>query len=107
MLIDDLGGHHPVLFHAHLTHSIVGHGIAREYRREHMFYTVRSAGFWCPDTQRTHGRSESLNLEPHPTDAFYITYGGAVAHVPEDAIPGLLVTLQAAVDSLPRRKDDG
>lgn len=76
------GSMHPVLFFDHLTHSIVAHGICREYRREKVFLNPISAGFWDEEQLKVHGRSESLNMESVKTDAYYIALGGAVSNIP-------------------------
>ena len=100
MLEDSLGGRHPVTFHDHLTHSIVAHGICREYRRENPaeFYNVVSAGFYNPETHDVYGKSESLNMECSPLDGARIYLGGAVSHLSDD----VLTTSMEALDMLGR-----
>ena len=98
MLQDSLGGKHPVIFHDHLTHSIVAHGICREYRRQHPteFYSVINAGFYNPDTHEAYGHSESLDMKPSPMDGARIYLGGAVSHLSDEL-------LESSMDALVNR----
>jgi len=87
MLENDKGGFHPVLFHESLIHSVVAHGICREYRREGEWINPVSAGFYDEEKGVTSGFSESLSLKSDPTDSFYIKYGDAVRMVPRKMVP--------------------
>lgn len=84
MLQDNLGGMHPVMFHDHLTHSIVADGICSTYARSRgeLRLTPVSAGFYSEDTMEVSGHSDSLGLDSVSTDALYIVLGGAVSHLP-------------------------
>jgi hypothetical protein len=87
MLEDEMKGKHPVLFHEKLVHSVVAHGICREYRGQTPteFWTVINAGFYDPENKVVYGRSESLSLVVGAMDAERIRLGPAVAYI-SDAI---------------------
>tara|TARA_R110000737_G_scaffold284786_3_gene291244 strand:+ start:242 stop:550 length:309 start_codon:yes stop_codon:yes gene_type:complete len=94
MLRSEHGGHHAILFHDRLTHSIVAHGVVREYRRNGEFYNIVSAGFYDDENKVSHGESESLNLKSEPYDAAYIFLGDSVSLVPTNEVMGLLAQLK-------------
>ncbi len=93
ILQDSLGGRHPVLFHDHLTHSIVAKGVIHAYQSEGKSFDVESAGFWDPEEMITHGRSESLNLDPLPGDNAYIFIGGSISYLSRDMVTSVINSL--------------
>jgi hypothetical protein len=59
----------PILFPDMLTHSDVAKAYIGGEDRRHSPGKVVSAGFYDPVTHETSGRSESLDLGPHPDDS--------------------------------------
>ncbi len=81
----ETGSRHAVVFGEQLIHSVVAHGICREYRREGGWFKPISAGF--TDMERATGESESLSIGSDPSDIAYIVLGDAVsALTPEQAM---------------------
>ncbi len=78
LIESDKGQKQALIFHDGLTHSVVGHGVCREHRREGEFWKPISAGFTDCQTQ-TYGRSESLEMESDRTDIAYVVMGNSVA----------------------------
>ena len=94
MLVDELGGHHPVMFHDHLTHSIVATGVVAAYRAQKQIMRVESAGWYNPETEVAHGRSESLDLNSLPEDGAYISIGGSISYIPRAMIERVMKGLK-------------
>ena len=78
----ETGAKHAIVFGEYLTHSIVAHGVCREYRRERVFLNPVSAGFTDGST-KAYGVSESLSLDSIETDIAYIVLGSSVSSMPE------------------------
>jgi hypothetical protein len=103
MLEDDMGGKHPVLFHEKLIHSVVAHGICREYSEQTPteFWTVVNAGFYDPEYKKVYGRSESLSLGRGKADAERISLGPDVAYMNDvEVLLFLCLDLEGEVDGV-------
>lgn len=105
MLQDNAGGRHPVLFHDHLTHSLVARGVCHAHRETRLRLQPVSAGFYDPDEVTTTGRSESLDMDSEPYDALYIALGGAISHMPPDMIKDMLGEVVAMVKNSKQKRD--
>jgi len=77
----ETGAKHAIVFGEYLIHSIVAHGVCREYRRESVFLKPVSAGFTDGIT-KVYGVSESLGLESVETDIAYIVLGSSASSMP-------------------------
>jgi hypothetical protein len=102
MLEDEMKGKHPVLFHEKLVHSVVAHGICREYRSQTPteFWTVVNAGFYDPEYKSVYGRSESLNMKIGAADAERIHLGPAVAYSTDAEVLFLCLRLEGEVNGI-------